>query len=31
MAVECFTDMPFEEACDSGYAAMTAAMRQAGV
>ncbi len=30
MAVECFTDMPFEEACDRGYAAMIAAMRRAG-
>jgi sugar phosphate isomerase/epimerase len=31
MAVECFTDMKFEEACDQGYAAMTAALRKAGV
>jgi sugar phosphate isomerase/epimerase len=31
MAVECFTEMPFEEACDRGYAAMTTALRKAGV
>ena len=31
VAVECFTDMKFEEACDRGYAAMSAAMRKAGV
>jgi len=31
MAVECFTNMKFEEACDSGHAAMTAALRKAGV
>ena len=31
MAVECFTDMKFEEACDAGFAAMTAALRKAGV
>lgn len=31
MAVECFADMKFEEACDAGYAAMTAALRKAGV
>lgn len=31
MAVECFTDMPFAEACDKGYAAMTDALRKAGV
>lgn len=31
MAVECFTNMPFEEACDRGYAAMTEALREAGV
>ena len=30
-AVECFTDMKFEEACDDGHAAMTAAAREAGV
>jgi sugar phosphate isomerase/epimerase len=30
-AVECFVDMKFEEACDDGYAAMTEAMRKAGV
>jgi sugar phosphate isomerase/epimerase len=31
MAVECFTNMPFEEACDRGYAAMAAALRRAGI
>jgi sugar phosphate isomerase/epimerase len=31
MAVECFTDMKFEEACDRGYAAMKEALRKAGV
>jgi sugar phosphate isomerase/epimerase len=31
MAVECFPDMPFEEACDQGYAAMAAALRKAGI
>ncbi len=31
MAVECFVDMKFEEACDEGYAAMAEAMRKAGV
>jgi sugar phosphate isomerase/epimerase len=30
-AVECFTDMKFEEACDDGFAAMTAAAGKAGV
>lgn len=30
-AVECFTNMQFEEACDSGYSAMTAAAKKAGV
>jgi protein FrlC len=30
VAVECFTNMKFEEACDSGYAAMTAAATKAG-
>jgi sugar phosphate isomerase/epimerase len=30
MAVECFVDMKFEEACDDGYAAMTQALRKAG-
>lgn len=29
-AVECFTDMKFEEACDDGYAAMTAAATRGG-
>lgn len=31
MAVECFPNMPFEEACERGYEAMTAALRRAGV
>jgi sugar phosphate isomerase/epimerase len=31
MAVECFPDMPFVEACDRGYAAMAEALRKAGV
>ena len=30
-AVECFTDMKFEEACDRGYEAMSSAMRKAGI
>jgi sugar phosphate isomerase/epimerase len=30
-AVECFTTMKFEEACDGGFAAMTAAAGKAGV
>jgi len=30
-AVECFTDMKFEAACDDGFAAMTAAAGQANV
>jgi sugar phosphate isomerase/epimerase len=30
-AVECFIDMKFEEACDDGFAAMTAAAAKAGV
>jgi sugar phosphate isomerase/epimerase len=30
-AVECFTDMPFAQACDDGYRAMTAAGNKAGV
>ncbi len=30
-AVECFTDMKFEEACDDGFKAMTAAAREAKV
>lgn len=30
MAVECFPNMPFEEACERGYEAMTAALREAG-
>jgi sugar phosphate isomerase/epimerase len=30
-AVECFTDMKFEEACDKGYANMVAAAMNAGV
>jgi len=29
-AVECFTNMPFTEACDDGYRAMTAAAQKAG-
>jgi sugar phosphate isomerase/epimerase len=31
LAVECFTDMKFEEACDKGYAAMRAAFDKAGI
>jgi sugar phosphate isomerase/epimerase len=31
LAVECFTDMKFEEACDVGYAAMAKAFEKAGV
>jgi sugar phosphate isomerase/epimerase len=31
LAVECFTDMKFEEACDAGYAAMAKAFEKAGV
>jgi len=31
LAVECFTDMKFEEACDAGYAAMSKAFSKAGV
>lgn len=31
VTVECFTDMKFEEACDSCFAAMTDAARKAGV
>jgi len=31
MAVECFPNMPFEEACTRGYEAMTTALREAGV
>ncbi len=30
-AVECFVSMPFEQACDEGYAAMRKAMTAAGV
>jgi len=30
-SIECFPDMKFEEACDAGYAALTAAARKAGV
>jgi sugar phosphate isomerase/epimerase len=30
-AVECFTDMKFEEACDDGYSLMAAAAKQGGV
>jgi len=30
-AVECFTTMKFEEACDEGFAAMTTAARKVGV
>jgi sugar phosphate isomerase/epimerase len=30
-AVECFTDMPFAEACDDGYHAMTTAATKGGV
>jgi sugar phosphate isomerase/epimerase len=31
LAVECFTDMKFEEACDQGYAAMAKAFGRVGV
>jgi hypothetical protein len=31
MAVECFTDMKFEEACDDGYAAIKRALEKAGI
>ncbi|HXG23808.1 MAG TPA: sugar phosphate isomerase/epimerase [Chthonomonadales bacterium] len=31
MAVECFPNMPFEEACERGYEAMTAVLRKVGV
>ena len=31
VAVECFTDMKFDEACDSGYSTMAAAAKKAGV
>lgn len=31
LAMECFTDMKFEEACDAGYAAMAKAFEKAGV
>lgn len=31
LAVECFTSMKFEEACDAGYAAMAQAFAKAGV
>lgn len=31
LAVECFVDMKFEQACDEGFAAMSRAMREAGV
>ena len=31
LAVECFTNMKFEEACDDGFAAMAGALREAGV
>lgn len=31
LAVECFTSMEFEEACDAGYAALAAAFAKAGV
>ncbi|MDA0835733.1 MAG: sugar phosphate isomerase/epimerase [Planctomycetota bacterium] len=30
VAVECFTDMPFKEACDTGFAAMQKAAKSAG-
>src|SRR5262249_47828990 len=30
-AVECFTDMPFAEACDDGHQAMVGAAQKAGV
>ena len=31
LAVECFTNMKFEEACDAGYAALAAALAKAGL
>jgi sugar phosphate isomerase/epimerase len=31
LAVECFTDMKFEDACDAGYAALVRAAEKAGV
>jgi sugar phosphate isomerase/epimerase len=31
LAVECFTDMKFEEACDDGHAAMSRAFEKAGI
>lgn len=31
LAVECFTDMKFDEACDDGYAAVKRALEKAGV
>lgn len=31
LAVECFVDMKFEDACDQGYAALAGAAREAGV
>jgi protein FrlC len=31
LAVECFTDMKFEDACDAGYAALAKAAEKAGV
>ena len=31
LAVECFTDMKFEEACDKGYMAMRGAFEKAGI
>ncbi len=30
-AVECFTEMPFDEACDGGFRAMTAAAQREGI
>jgi sugar phosphate isomerase/epimerase len=31
LAIECFTDMKFEEACETGYAALRAAFAKAGI
>lgn len=31
IAIECFTNMPLEEACDVGYRTLATAMREAGV
>ena len=31
LAMECFTDMPLDDACDIGYSGMKAAFEKAGV